>query len=414
MLRKRLFETAGEENVDWAPHNPNTPHTTRHFWIMTDLKGIKRKCCREMFHEISAHDEESFTKNPIVKRVTELVDKQMGANPTRAQPPDTLIRFTMAKLALSKTKASGKYKGLTHLEAHRRALNDRKLTTKREGRTPFIGPVFQEALAQLWRHSERWPDVQREYDARSPSLNEALEFINKCMGKRKSNTLCEAYDRDEVASADETILGEISRDIIYIAVDKHNTGILLRWPKCVQHFFDETVTTKAVEDVRTYHSIEPSMEPDYHRSPTDRYWGEQNPWFDKANNAQYPGAMRGVTYLGFGCETGHPHEPVAAKTASKKGPAEVAKLRKDMLEGSLDVISEAQRFLLGLMNPELLAKQQAAIRKFPVATMIPPNGAHSYTSILDCVKSDSHRDSKDAEFGYASLTALGDFEGKAH
>ena len=82
-----------------------------------------------------------------------------------------------------------------------------------------------------------------------------------------------------------------------------------------------------------------------------------------------------------------------------------------MVGDSLEVLGEAQRFIVGVMNPTLLARRQAAIKKFLVATMIPENGGHNLTAILDNVRSDTHNDLMDASQGYAAFMPLGDFEG---
>lgn len=60
--------------------------------------------------------------------------------------------------------------------------------------------------------------------------------------------------------------------------------------------------------------------------------------------------------------------------------------RREMSEGSPDAIAAVRRFLIGVMNPQLLLRQQTAIRKFPVARRFPPNEALSYISICHCAE----------------------------
>ena len=58
-------------------------------------------------------------------------------------------------------------------------------------------------------------------------------------------------------------------------------------------------------------------------------------------------------YLSFGGETGHPHKPVAVKTASRDGIPELLKLRRNLRERSAGVIKEALRSVLAVIDPDV-------------------------------------------------------------
>lgn len=345
-----------------------------------DHRGRDHKFCREEILGIRVTDPVPFKNNSIAKRVSRQVDEAMAADPTKTQPPEDLLRFTMAKLALEKTKKAGKSRGKSWIETHKEALKRRG----GKGKTPFMTPLYSEALAMLWRKSETWPQLRKDYDSRDEATKEAILFIGKCI-KTKAESPCERFDRDEVACADTSILEKIDKDLIYLATDMDNTGFLIRWPGAVRYLFGEGVMEKAERDIRIYHSIEPCPKPESCRHTTEPHFGELNPWYSRENTSDYPGAVRGVSHYGGSGASGNPNKPVDAKGASKCPVTEIARLRQEMIEGSLDVISEAHRFVLGIVDPDLLTKQQAAIRKFPVlAKLMPPKPSKCHCSPTSC------------------------------
>ena len=406
-----LHYDPGDETLEWAPENPNAPFSTRYYWETHDSKGTTRRYCLEVFHEIEVGDKKTFDNNSISKRVTELVDKQLETDKKHQQPPEYLVHFLMAKLSLKVPKTRGsKSKKKSPLQRYRESQENKKAGSRTKGFFPFANPLFRDALAELWKHNEKWPQLKQEYRARkeeqNKALNEAYSFIDERISKskRQLKSPFEDFERDEIAASNESIIGRIGRDITYLAVDKNNVGILLRWPNCLLQVYGVSarVARRAANDIHAYHAISPPVKKDEVRQPTDKYWGEKNPQFSNC----------GVTYLGIGCETGHPHKPIAVKRASKEGIPELFKLRSDLMNGAIGAVSEAQDFLLDIVAPDVLNERQAAIRKFPVAeSVLPANSSYNLTARLYYVKSESHRDINDAKFGYASLTPLGNFRG---
>ena len=410
-IRKMLFyHNPHGETLDWAPENPNAPYSTRYYWEMHDSKGTTRRFCREVFHEIEVGNKKTFDNNSISRRVAKLINKQIETDEKHRQPPEHLVRFLIAKLSLEKQELRGKSEEKSQLQFYKESQEHKKAGSRTKGFFSFINPLFRKAYAELWKNREKQRRLEREHHARYKKGNEtskeAYSFINERISKskRQLKSPYEDFDRDEIAASNQSIIGRIGRDITYLAVDKNNVGILLRWPSCLLQVYGVSarVARRAATDIHAYFSISPPTRMDPVRQPTDKWWGERNPQFDK----------RGVAYLGIGGETGHPHKPVAVKAASQKGIPELQRLRKDLMEGAIEVISEAHKFVLDVIDPNVVEERQAAIRKFPVAdAALSPNSAHNFTAILCNVKSGTHKDTNDANFGYASLTPLGDFEG---
>ena len=116
--------------------------------------------------------------------------------------------------------------------------------------------------------------------------------------KRKLKFPCEDFDRDEIAASNESIIGRIGRNITYLAVDKNNVGIFLRWPSCPSIRCE---CACGEEGSKWYSCLPFNFGPYQRRNGPTAYGqirGERNPQFRN----------RGATYLGTGCEDSRPHK----------------------------------------------------------------------------------------------------------
>lgn len=292
-------------------------------------------------------------------------------------------------------------------------------TQGKKGITAQLKEVWVEGLRSMWRKPEDWPAIEASYSARSEAVKSIIQVIEKefktVLEKRTDFEEC---DRDEIAGRDPAVLGHLPDDVIYLAVDRRKIAMAFQWPDFMEHFFGAGFLAKVKSDMGNYSFCEPPSMPDKKRHVTDPIWITQEPRFDHQqytakDSKNHPEAVHGVYHWGFGGENGHGPTRMAIKEDSRKPDPDTRRLLTEMAQGSQSCITEAFKFVGEILDPELMQRQVAAIKKFRgMATMTIPEGAFSCTAGLVNVKTETHFDSTDLAGGLAWLGPFGDFTGE--
>ena len=378
----------------------NSSHTEIATFAWNAPSGDEYVMLREKFDGV--HSATSWKNGPIAARVKQLVDEQMK-NPERQQPPNDLANFCMAKLMLENHRTQ---KDKTILAAYFESGTGKQ--GKNKGKV--FGTRWFKALDELWKDRSLWPAIRVEYAQASENVLDAMKTIERSYA-RSSKTPFEAHDRDEIAGSDPAILRPVTRKVIYLAVDAKIKVLLFRWPGAMVQMFGKGFTKKAAEQVKSFAEYDPCPAPEPHRHAMTPHWLRQNPRFDKKRE---PKEVCGVYHVGIDDTMAHPKEGIHEKSDFLGGDANIQRIRGELMEGVLHGFTEASMFVQGILDPELLKKQQAAMREFPElkdpTTFTHPAEAFSTGAILINPKTESHVDSSDLIGGLAGMCPVGEFQ----
>ena len=419
-FREALFSDVGTEIHPFQSPACDEP-SSRWFesFFCEDYKGIKLRIWRQRY-EIVGDSGKAIHQGPIAQRVEKLVNSGMEADSFRTQPPTDLLRYQMAKSLIQHRikKPTSQLAKLVEDPMKTRA-EIKKRNTNFNHIHQLMKRYFIDAVNYLWRKPKRWDTLRAEFEEASDEEKRVMSAVIDTV-PLPEQTANERRDRDEVASADPSILASIPNDVIFIATDKNNTALYVHWPQAIQILFGcrgEEVLEKLRIDIETYSYLEPPDEPDPHRHPLDSHWIEQNPRFDKNRLSQKKSKkddknVHGVYHFGFGGFTGKGKSDIQIKRDSCRKSADTRRVLTEIEQGSLACFAEAHQFVQEIIDPELVRRQVAAMKKFPhCGTFRIPDESYSVCAVLNCVKTDSHQDSSDVARGLAMLSPLGEFHG---
>ena len=348
---------------------------------------------------------------PIAKRVNGAIDAAMLADPLTLPPPEHLVWFRMAQYL---SEPSSKKDATTKLNKY---LSSK---TGKEGKNKdkLYKPYWYKAIDSLWRQESTWVDVELEWYDSSREIKQTVDTL-KANYKPRTLSPFEQYERDLKAHNDDSILQYIPDDIIYLLVDTNGKVLCFRWENALQFFYNEELAQKAAETFKKYVSHNPPREPGFKRQAMDAHWVRQNPQFDKANAAQYPGASRGVYFFGFGEPQGQGRLCIKHDSGGEKGSTryigqhpELVRLRDEMMyAGVMHAIAVAHILVQRILDPELLEAQQQVMKYLEdKRTFKQHDTPYSLMALLCDVLTTDHLDDDDWKGGFAMMSAFGQFE----
>ena len=419
-FRQALFSTDGAEIYPY--HSPACDEPKSRFFesfFCEDYKGIKLRIWRQQY-EIVGDTAKAISSGPIAERVRKLIDAGMDADSFRNQPPKDLVRYHMAKTLIQhRTQRPESQLGKFVTDPIKTKIEIKERKTNLNHVHQAVKGHFIDAVNHLWRKPESWDFLRAEYIQASDEEKRVMDSVVDITPLPKQ-TANERLDRDEIASADPAILASLPADVVFIVTDKNNTAMYFHWPQAIRILFgdrSDELLERLRADIKTYSYLEPPDEPDPHRHPLDWHWIEQNPWFHKGyrsqeNSRRHHENVHGVYHFGFGGFTGRGKTDIQIKRDSCKKSTDTRRVLTEMEGGSLACIAEAHRFVEEIIDPVLVKRQVAAMKKFPhCATVRIPDEAYNVCAVLNCVKTESHQDSSDVARGLAMISPVGEFQG---
>lgn len=247
---------------------------------------------------------------------------------------------------------------------------------------------------------------------------QAMQDIQKAWHPRETRTEFEQYDRDDLASTDQSILARVPDDVIYLLVDTDDKVLAFRWENALQWLYGQAFVDKAAEHITKYVSHQAPHKPQKARHALDRHWCRVNPQFDMDNAKTYPGAAHGVYHFGCGGVMGHRSEPPIIKADSGGNPGtekypEIARIRNEMMkEGVFHYITKAHVLIHTIIDPVLLNENVAVMEHYPhVAQPTVRKDPYSLHALLVDVCTTDHLDKSDWVRGLALMSTFGQFTG---
>ena len=94
------------------------------------------------------------------------------------------------------------------------------------------------------------------------------------------------------------------------------------------------------------------------------------------------------------------------------GGSHVTRLRDQLMDGALAILTKAASFCLGIADPQQLAKNIEVVKNTPTATYTIPEEPFTLRADVTNLLTESHIDANDCIKGLACIIPVGKFEGK--